>query len=76
MNLNNRRFWLNNEEWSLEKKGEKASDPALSSLLSKIFLLELSVGKGNARLFHDGDSDDALLDRVSLKPLKKRKVEV
>lgn len=75
MSLNNRLFWLNDDEYFLLKKEDKLIEPAFVADISKIFLLELKrETNGRSEFFYDGESDEAVLGKVSFKPFRKRRL--
>lgn len=75
MSLNNRLFWLNAEEYFLSKKEDKLVEAAFVADISKIFLLELKQKvNGRSEFFYDGESDEAILGKVSFKPFRKRRL--
>lgn len=75
MSLNNRLFWLNDDEYYLLKKEDKLMEPAFVADISKIFLLELKRETScRSEFFYDGESDEAVLGRVSFKPFRKRRL--
>lgn len=73
--VNDKRFWLNADEHFVLKKEDRVADAHVSSRLSKIFLLEFQ-DEYIRRFFYDGDTDEAVLDKVSIKPFKRRKMKI
>jgi len=75
MSLNNRLFWLNDDDYHLSKREDKLTDPGFAADVSKIFLLELKRLHGSrSGFFPDGESDDAVLDKICFKPFKRRRL--
>jgi len=74
MSFNNRQFYLIDKEHYLLKKEHRINNPLEGSCLGKIFLLEIEITPEKFKAFYDGETDDAVLNRISLKPFKKRRV--
>jgi hypothetical protein len=75
MSLNKRHFNIRIEEYFLTKKETELNNPALASDLVKIFLLQLKLeGHSKKDYFFDGESDDSVLNKVDMKPFKRRGV--